>query len=156
MKKPLYILVFIIVLVVLYVFIHHIPTQADYKTGTYLLVERQVTLGAGEATYFGNEVRGDFDKDGREDAAFVIQDQPGGSGTFYYIALALGTDSGLVPANALLLGDRIAPQTTEFKDGKIIVNYMDRKPTEPMSAPVSVGVTANFEVRDGKLVAAEK
>jgi hypothetical protein len=40
--------------------------------------------------WFGNEVKHDFDGDGREDIAFLVSQETGGSGTFYYVVMALG------------------------------------------------------------------
>ena len=102
--------------------------------------------------YFGNEVMADFNGDGLKDTAFILTQNSGGSGTFYYAVVALSSKGGCKGTNAILLGDRIAPQTTEFSNGKIIVNYADRKPTEPMSATPSVGVSKHLEVKGGSLV----
>lgn len=90
--------------------------------------------------YFGNEVQYDFDGDSRLDTAFLLTQETGGSGIFYYVAAALNKESGYVGSQGLLLGDRIAPQTTEMGKGKIvIVNYADRKPGEDFSVSPSVG-----------------
>ncbi|OGY89101.1 MAG: hypothetical protein A3B30_01225 [Candidatus Komeilibacteria bacterium RIFCSPLOWO2_01_FULL_52_15] len=133
---------------------------ADYKNISYTIDNKTVTLVNGIAetnatpgsdlktitNYFGNEVRADFNADGREDVAFLLTQDTGGSGTFVYIAAALGTQNGYTDTNTVLLGDRVAPQTTEFRDGEIIVNYADRKPGEPMATPPSVGVSKYFKV----------
>lgn len=90
--------------------------------------------------YFGNEVRHDFNGDGREDVAFLLTQQTGGSGTFYYVVAALNTPEGYVGSQGLFLGDRIAPQTTEMGKGNIIVvNYADRKSSESFAVQPSVG-----------------
>lgn len=129
------------------------PQAADsYKTASYDLSGTAKALGSGTARYFGNEARGDLNGDGREDVAFIIVDQPGGSGTFYYVAAALGTAQGYEPAGALLLGDRIAPQNTLIDGGDVVVNYADRKANEPMSTAPSVGITSYFSIKNGKLV----
>lgn len=93
--------------------------------------------------YFGNEVHTDLNEDGRDDAVFILTQTIGGSGTFYYAAAALNTDRGYIGSEALLLGDRIAPQTTEVSQnpshkGVVIVNYADRRPEEPMSAEPTI------------------
>lgn len=111
----------------------------DYKTIAYGIGGKPVVLGTEGTQYFGNEVRGDFDKDGKEDIAFLFTHQPGGSGTFYYVAVARNTGEAFVGTEAVLLGDRIAPQATEFRDGKIVVNYADRKLTDSFATPPSVG-----------------
>ncbi len=111
--------------------------------------------------YFGNEVRGDFTGDGREDIAFLLTQNGGGSGTFYYVVAALKKNIAIKEGdqsikyfgtNAILLGDRIAPQTTEFRDGQIIVNYADRKANEPMATQPSVGVSRYFKIENDKLI----
>lgn len=113
--------------------------ERDYKTIEYGIDGRRIALGGEELKYFGNEVRGDFDSDGYEDIAFLMTHQPGGSGTFYYVTVARGTEYGYIGLESVLLGDRIAPQTTEFRDGKIIVNYADRKLTDSFATPPSIG-----------------
>lgn len=86
----------------------------------------------------GDPVWGDVDRDGHLDAALLIANDPGGSGTFYYAVLAVG-DSGIYSStNALLLGDRIVPQTVNFLDGRFVYNYAARGPEEPMTARPTV------------------
>jgi heat shock protein HslJ len=89
--------------------------------------------------YFGNEVSGDLDGDGILDRAFIITEETGGSGTFYYLTALLKTDKKEVSAGKIFLGDRIAPQTTSFENGIITVNFADRKPTDSFVTAPSVG-----------------
>ena len=140
--------------------------NSDVKNATYIVDNRPVTLVAGKAeesipdsnskivtTYFGNEVAGDFNNDSLTDKAFLLTQTTGGSGTFYYIVAALKTATGYHGTNAILLGDRIAPQTTEWRDGGIVVNFADRKANEPMTVQPSVGVSKYFVVSsDGTLI----
>jgi len=107
-------------------------------------------------TYFGNELRSDFNADGKEDAVFLLTQDPGGTGIFYYVAASLGTETGYQGTNAILLGDRIVPQTTEARGNEIIINYADRKPGEPMSAEPSVAISKYFKIVNGRLEAIEK
>lgn len=138
----------------------------DQKNATYIIEGQTVTLVNGSAEtpatagsaekvatqYFGNETIGDFNGDGMPDIAFLLTQDPGGTGTFFYVAAALETASGYQGTNAILLGDRIAPQTTEFKNGMIIVNYAERAPSDPMTAQPSVGISKYFKIIDGKLI----
>ncbi len=90
--------------------------------------------------YFGNELHKDLNDDGRDDVVFLVTQELGGSGTFFYVVAALNTEEGYVGGEAMLLGDRIAPQTTESGPGKsVIVNYADRLPSEPMTTRPSIG-----------------
>lgn len=117
----------------------------DYKTATYYLSGAEVHSGEGGLTYFGNEVRGDLDADGDEDIAFLVTHQPGGSGTFFYLAGAINEGGKYTGSNLMLIGDRIAPQTTEYRDlgapygARVIVSYADRAPGEPFTTEPSVG-----------------
>jgi hypothetical protein len=139
---------------------------SDYKNATYFIGDEKTptTLVNGSSEkdipdsaskistkYFGNEVVSDFNNDGLGDVAFLLSQNSGGSGTFYYLAVALGTPNGFYGTNAILLGDRIAPQTTEFKNGMIIVNYADRNPGEPFTIKPSLGVSRYFKIIDNKL-----
>jgi hypothetical protein len=131
---------------------------ADYKNATYMIDGRAVTLKNGMAEneiapgsasklvtkYFGNELVTDLNDDGRNDVVFLVTQTGGGSGTFYYVVSALNTPKGYIGSDGYLLGDRIAPQTTELSQNPrykhvIVVNYADRKPNEPMITPPSIG-----------------
>ncbi|MEK7463918.1 MAG: hypothetical protein AAB610_02220 [Patescibacteria group bacterium] len=112
---------------------------ADYKDAEFIIEGERVRLG-NETKYFGNELKTDLDNDGRDDVVFLITQNKGGSGTFYYVVAALNTERGYVGGQALFLGDRIAPQTTEKGKGKIVVvNYADRAPTDPFTTPPTIG-----------------
>ena len=100
---------------------------------------------------FGNEAQADLNGDGLGDVAFLLTQSPGGSGTFYYAVVALRTADGWRGTNAILLGDRIAPQTTSISSTTILVNYADRNPGEPMTARPSLGVTKRLSIVNGRL-----
>lgn len=94
--------------------------------------------------YFGNEVRHDFNNDGREDVAFLLTQEAGGSGMFYYIVAALNTENGYTGSHGFFLGDRIAPQTTGMSQDPdqgnvVVVNYADRAEGESFSVSPSIG-----------------
>jgi heat shock protein HslJ len=129
------------------------PVQ-DPKDATYVISGEAITLSGGVAEqpsapgsasktitrYFGNEVKVDLDQDMREDTVFLLTQETGGSGTFYYVVAALNKETGYEGSQALFLGDRIAPQTTEKGTGNmIIVNYADRAPGESLATAPSVG-----------------
>ncbi len=133
-------------------------TSADYKNAEYVIEGEQVKLidGVSEMVdsadssvktvtkYFGNELKTDLNNDGREDVVFLLTQETGGSGTFYYVVASLNTERGFVGSDGYFLGDRIAPQTTEVSQNPnhknvIVVNYADRAKDEPMTTPPAVG-----------------
>ncbi len=133
---------------------HDSTIVGDYLNTTYTISGKPVTFvnGASEVAaapgsaekvttrYFGNNAKGDLNGDGIVDLAFLITQETGGSGTFFYLVGALQNEDGSYRGtNAVLIGDRIAPQTTEFKNGQVIVNYAERAPGEPMTARPSMG-----------------
>ncbi len=94
--------------------------------------------------YFGNELSTDLNNDGRNDVVFIITQVSGATGVFYYAVAALNTEAGIQGSDGYLLGDRIAPQTTELSPNPahknvIVVNYADRASGEPMTTLPSVG-----------------
>lgn len=98
--------------------------------------------------YFGNEATGDLNGDGLSDIAFLVTQDTGGSGLFYYAVVAFQTTNGYQTTNAFLIGDRIAPQSTEIhSDSKELhINFAERKAGEPMSTPPSVGAVLLLKV----------
>lgn len=140
-------------------------TASDYKDAEYVIDGTRIKLEDGvsetEAApgsaskiitrYFGNELKTDLDGDGREDVAFILTQERGGSGTFFYAVAALNTDRGYRGSDGYLLGDRIAPQTTEVSQNPrhvrvVVFNYADRAPGEPMTAQPSVGKSAYLKL----------
>lgn len=125
-------------------------TTNDYKDIEYIIEGEKIILG-GEVSYFGNELVTDLNEDGRDDVVFLITHEPGGSGTFYYVVVALNTNNGYIGSDGYLLGDRIAPQTTEVSRNPrhknvIVVNYADRDRGEPMTAQPSIGKSAYLKL----------
>jgi hypothetical protein len=130
--------------------------SVDYKNAVYTMDGKEITMASEGIKYFGNVAHGDFNGDGNEDTAFLFTYDGGGSGTFFYVAAALGSKNGYIGTNAIFLGDRIAPQTTAFSDGEIVVNYADRYPNEPMTARPSLGVSKYLKIVNGNLVEVAK
>lgn len=145
MKKLIIILVVLLVLLgIFFAFNSYIykqkqaPTADDYKKVEFMLDGKPIKIG-GDVKYFGNELAIDLDLDGAVDRVFLVTISPGGSGTFYYVVGAVSTNRGYLGTDAVLLGDRIAPQTTEMgiHPGIVVVNYAERLPGEPFTTPPS-------------------
>lgn len=134
----------------------------DPKNATYDVDGQSVTLingvsevlsapGSSSKTttrYFGNEAYGDADGDSDRDAAFLITQDGGGTGLFYYVVVVLCTPAGYKLTNTFFVGDRIAPQSTEIhEDSKELhVNFAERMKGEPMSTKPSVGAVLLLKV----------
>jgi hypothetical protein len=141
----------------------------DPKNATYKMQDQVITLvnGRHEETsapgeevqwktvtqYFGNDAKGDLNGDNVPDIAFILTQNGGGTGTFFYVVTAIQNPAGrFIGTNGVLIGDRIAPQTTEIRNGELIVNYADRRPDEPFSAQPTIGVSLRLKV-DGQELA---
>ena len=128
----------------------------EHRNVEYVIEGQRITLAdglaeaetsAGSASrivtrYFGKELKTDLNDDGRDDVVFLVTQQRGGSGTFFYAVAALNTEAGYLGSDGYLLGDRIAPQTTVVSRNPrhknvIVVRYGDRRSDEPMTAPPS-------------------
>jgi hypothetical protein len=86
----------------------------------------------------GEPVMGDTTGDGKPDAALLIANDPGGSGTFYYAVLAVDNNGSYQATNAVELGDRIDPEGIEFNNGRFVYRFLERKPGEPLAAAPNV------------------
>lgn len=118
---------------------HTWPKQGPLNA-TYLFEDQPVTLVGGRAdrevapgsamkerTYvWGMPVYGDLDGDGDDDAAVLLVQDPGGSGTFFYLAAAVQKDGRYEGSNVIFLGDRIGSPTVAIEAGVIRVGFLDR------------------------------
>jgi hypothetical protein len=132
----------------------------DTKNSSFIIDSQTIKLNNGKyetysspssnskniTTYFGNEAEGDLNGDGLKDIAFLVTQDTGGSGLFYYVVVALKSDSGYRTTNAFFIGDRIAPQSTEIKSGELHVNYAERRPGQPMSSQPDQGAVLLLKV----------
>ena len=117
--------------------------------------------------YFGNESKGDLDGNGHEDIAFMVTQEAGGSGMFYYVVVSLQyrdmslktNSNGEIDAHfkntqAFFVGDRIAPQGTKIQSDarELSVFLAERKKDEPFSVAPSQGAVLLLKVnKEGEL-----
>jgi hypothetical protein len=140
---------------------------ADPASATFTIDGRPITLVAGRAeqpaapgsaakivTSLGTQrADADIDGDGRVDTAVALVHQPGGSGTFTYVALLLNPSTGPTGTNAVLIGDRITLSALRVDGKTIVVEYLDRRPGEPFTTAPSVATTKRLSLSGGKLSA---
>lgn len=101
----------------------------------------------------GDMVPGDLDHDADLDTALFLVHDPGGSGTFYYVAAAENIHGQHLGTNAVLLGDRIAPKDLEIQNGMIVVRYAKREVHESMGSAPSIETGMHLVFGEGKLKA---
>ena len=135
------------------------PSAVDYKNTTFMIEGHKVRLVNGTAAggdvmtrYFGNDLKTDLNGDGIPDLAFLLTQERGGSGTFYYVVGAVQkADGTYIGSDGYPLGDRIAPQNivdshNPRQKNVVVVNYADRGSGEPMTARPSIGKSVYLKV----------
>jgi hypothetical protein len=142
-----------------------VAAVADYKDAEYRIDGTFVQLKDGVAgieaapgsaskittRHFGNEYVTDLNDDGRDDVVFLLTQEMGGNGIFYYVVAAINTERGYIGSDGYLLGDRIAPQTIEASSNPrhvnvIVANYVDRAMDDPMTTQPSIGKSAYLKL----------
>lgn len=130
------------------------------KDATYLIEGDSYTLVDGRAvveaapnsasknvvTMFGEPQFGDMNRDGDDDALVILALTSGGSGTFYYAAIAANVNGEYKGTDAILLGDRIAPQTHYVKNERGMVNYSVRNPGESFEVQPSIEQSLHLQL----------
>ncbi len=143
------------------------PLASDPLNAVYNIEGQLITLHNGHSeraispdsaikirtSIIGNQVSGDLDDDGDDDAVLILVYDPGGSGTFFYVAAALNVNGRYQGTNAVLLGDRITPGALTIRNGVINVSYKDRKADEPMSSSPSFENKLYLTIDKGNLKA---
>ena len=95
-------------------------------------------------------VYGDLNHDGRTDAAVLLLQHTGGSGSFIYLAAAVDDVSAI---ESFFLGDRIRVRSMAIKNGVVTVDYLEHSAKQPMASPPTVEVSRSFKLMDGSLIA---
>jgi len=93
----------------------------------------------------------DLDGDGENEAVVLLMQHTGGSGTFYYLAAA----SKAAVIDAIYLGDRIKTRPLQTAEGMVIVNYLEREMSKPMTSSPLVERRRSFRLFDNALVPAK-
>jgi hypothetical protein len=94
---------------------------------------------------------GDLNGDGVDDAAVLLVESSGGSGSFVYLAAVLNQEGTPENADTLLLGDRVQVQSLTIADGQISVTMLTHGPDDPMCCPTQE-VQQTYELQENRLV----
>jgi hypothetical protein len=94
---------------------------------------------------------GDLNGDGVADAAVLLVENSGGSGSFVYLAAVL--DSAGSPDNVATtsLGDRVQPQSLAIGDGQIDLQLIGFGPNDPLCCPTQQE-DQTYALQGGQLV----
>jgi hypothetical protein len=141
------------------------PQALNPRDATYLIDGTPYALNGGQVTVetsrgaasqtivrlSGEPASGDLDDDGVSDAAVLLVQTTGGSGTFYYVAVALNRGGTFRGTEAVFIGDRIAPLQLVILHGVVFFAYADRLPGEAMATAPSVRRSKFLVVRKNLL-----
>jgi hypothetical protein len=94
---------------------------------------------------------GDLDGDGVEDAAVLLVEDSGGSGSFVYLAAVLNRDGQPENVATTLLGDRAQVEELSIDSGQIGVKMLTHGPDDPMCCP-SQESQATYTLEGSELV----
>ena len=94
---------------------------------------------------------GDVTGDEREDAVVVLVSQPGGSGSFYDLAVVHKQEETLANLAHTQLGDRIQIKSLLIENGEIVVDMVTQGPDDAMCCPTQY-VSNRYILESGELV----
>jgi heat shock protein HslJ len=92
---------------------------------------------------------------GKEAGAVILSTDPGGSGTFYDLALLIKGPQGWINQDSTFLGDRIKIHSLTVADEAIVVDLTTQGPGDPMCCP-TLRVVQRFVLRENRLVKASE
>lgn len=79
--------------------------------------------------------KGDLDGDGAAEAVVLLESQPGGSGTFAYLAVVNGRTGVARNVATQLIGDRVQVRAIRVEDARIVVDLRGHGPEDPACCP---------------------
>ena len=93
--------------------------------------------------------------DGKEAAAAILVTHPGGSGTFYDLALLVKEPQGWINQGIAFLGDRVKIHSLAVTDNEIVVDMTTQGPGDAMCCPTR-RVVQRFVLRENRLAKASE
>ena len=133
-------------------------SRPNPANATFNIEDENITLkngvndtGTTETSLSNTLAYSDVNGDGKNDAAVILIQSGGGSGTFVYLAAYISGNVNYKGSEAIFIGDRVAPKSLSINKGVITLTYLDRKADEPMAAEPTVLTTKNFVYKAGTL-----
>lgn len=130
---------------------HHYRVEND---DVYLRYGSDTRTIPGTASVIITEISGrplvaDIDADGVDDAVVILMQHTGGSGVFYYIALAL---ANAVSVESAFVGDRIEIEQVALTKQGIRLVYVDRSPEQAMVEKPKLRHRVRYVLKNNRLV----
>lgn len=94
---------------------------------------------------------GHLDGDGVEDAAVLLVENSGGSGSFVYLAAVLNQNGEPVNQATTLLGDRVQVEQLTIESGEIHIRMLAHGPDDPQCCPSQV-MQSSYTLEGGELI----
>jgi heat shock protein HslJ len=94
---------------------------------------------------------GDLDGDGVSDAAVVLVTDPGGSGTFFELAVVVNRDGNPEHVATISVGDRTQIEALSIEAGQVVIEMITHGPDDPMCCPTQQ-VIQTYALRGDELV----
>jgi hypothetical protein len=95
--------------------------------------EKEIVEGSASRSVISlvsNEIQADVNGDSINDVILLLTKNDGGSGTFYYLAVALQNDGGYFGTNAFFLGDRISSPVIDVAHEIIKISFAEHASDE--------------------------
>lgn len=93
---------------------------------------------------------GDLNRDGVNDAAFLLNEDTGGSGTFVSLVVIYSDAGQFRQAPGILINDRPIVNSLEIQNGVVVFSGFLHGPNDPMVNP-TLGVTQEYSLLAGKI-----
>jgi heat shock protein HslJ len=94
---------------------------------------------------------GDLDGDGQDEAVVILVTNPGGSGTFYNLAVVRKQGEALSNLATTLLGDRVQIKSIRIENGEAMVDMLTHGPDDGMCCPTQYTVN-RYVLQNGELI----
>jgi len=136
-----------------------VDAAKDAEYGSEWVEGGRVKLSDGEYRDSGARLRislahlhalGDLNGDGMGDAAVVLVSDPGGSGTFFDLAVLVDREGQPFNIASIALGDRVKLQSLSIENGRVDVRMVMHGQNDPMCCP-TLRVVASYELRGAAL-----
>jgi hypothetical protein len=127
---------------------------APFYERTITLVNGSYSEGSGASTYsvymLGIYAFGDLNGDGKFDAAVILVENGGGSGSFVSVVAVTNLGGAPHQVSEVQLGDRVQVSSADISLGVIHLNMLVQGPSDPLCCP-SQAETQSFWLMGNKL-----